>query len=106
MFDENWKIEYHSSKIVKEFNIYFLTYPKQQHCKVSFEKDITTNPYYHPQPKRISKLKQFNEIYRWRKSDTRITYKPHGESKTVFPLEIGTAGNISYKKRSKRKKGR
>lgn len=105
MLKVTWKINFHDNATKVEHELYFGTYPKQKHCKVNFERDVTANPFYHPVYKRITKLKgSFEGKYRWSQSNTRIIYFPDKESQTVFPIETGTATSISYKIKSKKKK--
>ena len=71
----------------------------------SFESDVSDNPFYHPKPKRIRKLKVSSSsypsgTYRYKKEPLRVVYYPDKVKRVVFPLEAGTATDISYKKRS------
>lgn len=69
----------------------------------SFESDVSDNPFYHPKPKRIRKLKGSSYplgTYRYKKEPLRVVYYPDKVNRVVFPLEAGTATDISYKKRS------
>ena len=73
----------------------------------SFEKDVTDNPYFHPKPKRIEKLKGVTSFprgsYRYKREPLRVVYIPEGSTKVIYPLGAGTATSISYKKRTKGK---
>lgn len=69
----------------------------------SFERDVSDDPFYHPKPKRIRKLKGSSYptgTYRYKKEPLRVVYYPDKVERVVFPLEAGTATDISYKKRS------
>jgi len=70
-----------------------------------FERDVTTDPYYHPKAKRIEKLKgskTFPEgTYRYRDDPLRVVYYPEGQKKVVYVLEAASTTDISYKKKSK-----
>jgi len=79
--------------------------PQMMKKWISFEKDVTSNPFYHPKHKRIMKVKTpaFSPgTYRYKKDPLRVVYFPQKEKKVIYPLEAGTATDISYKKRSKR----
>lgn len=70
-----------------------------------FETAVTEDPYHHPKPKRIVKLKatDFPEgTWRYRDDPLRVVYYPNKEERIIYPLEAATATNISYKKRSKK----
>jgi|SRR3972149_9470356 len=73
----------------------------------SFEKDVTNNPYFHPKPKRIEKLKGKTSFppgsYRYKKEPLRVVYIPEGSTRMIYPLEAATATSISYKKRTRGK---
>jgi mRNA-degrading endonuclease RelE of RelBE toxin-antitoxin system len=69
----------------------------------SFERDVSDNPFYHPKHKRIRKLKVSSYppgTYRYKKEPLRVVYYPDKVKRVVFPLEAGTATDMSYKKRS------
>lgn len=67
-----------------------------------FERDVTSNPYYHPKKGRIEKLKDtsFKGFYRYRNEPIRVVYHPEGSTKTIYPLDIGSSTDIKYKKKS------
>jgi len=73
----------------------------------SFEADVTINPYFHPKSKRIAKLQgktSFPEgTFRYRRDPLRVVYFPEGTTKTIYPLEVATTTQISYKKKTKGK---
>ncbi|MCX5884594.1 MAG: hypothetical protein NT096_01545 [Proteobacteria bacterium] len=99
-----WKIDFFDEETKTEYNTYFETYPKQKHVKISFEKDVTKNPFFHSTPRRIVSLKgKLKGKYRYGKSETRIIYEPDQVSKTVFPLETAKITDVSYKRKSKKK---
>ena len=70
----------------------------------AFERDVTENPYHHPKHRRIKKLSGEKDYpvgsYRYRNDPIRVVYFPHGESRTVFPLEAATVTTVGYKRRS------
>ena len=71
-----------------------------------FKADVAVNPFYHPKPKRIAKLKgtQFPPgTHRYKKNVLRVVYFPDKPSKTIFPLEAARVEDVSYKKRSSRR---
>ena len=67
-----------------------------------FERDVTNNPFYHPKKGRIEKLKDtaYKGNYRYRNEPIRVVYFPEGRTKKVYPLDVGTATDIKYKKKS------
>ncbi len=103
MANTPWQIIF-TDDAKKEFDLHFENHPNQTPYKKDFEQDVTLNPFYHPSYKRINKMKgkQYKDIYRWSKSNTRVIYKPVSENHTVYPLETSTATGISYKKKSKK----
>lgn len=68
-----------------------------------FEKDVTADPFYHPKPGRITKLKG-RASYSWRYSfdALRVVYYPEKKGRTIFPLSAESATGVFYKKRSKK----
>jgi len=99
-----WEIRFPDEETKTEYNTYFQSYPNQQHVRVSFENDVTENPFYHHTPRRIVHLSgRLKGKYRYAKSKTRIIYEPDQASKTVYPLETATISDVSYKRRSKKK---
>jgi len=72
----------------------------------SFERDVASDPFYHPKPGRIAKLKGTHfppGTHRYKKNVLRVIYLPDKPAKTVFPLEAARAMDASYKKRSSRR---
>jgi len=70
-----------------------------------FETAVAKNPFHHPKPKRIEKLQSSTYpkgTWRFKDEPLRVVYYPNKETKVVYPLEAGTATNISYKRRSKK----
>lgn len=67
-----------------------------------FERDVTINPYYHSKKGRIEKLKDtsFKGNFRYRNEPIRVVYYPEGKTKIIYPLDVGTATDIKYKKKS------
>ncbi len=99
-----WKIVFFDDESKTEYEIYFKKHSDQKSVKKSFERDVTTNPYYHPKSMRIVPLKgEYEGHYRYKKSNTRIIYHPDETTQKVYPIETGTATNISYKIKSKKK---
>ena len=99
-----WQIDFSDTEIKTEYDTYFEKYPKQHHVKLSFERDVTENPFFHPTPRRIVPLKgELKGKFRYGKSKTRITYEIDKPSHTVYPLETAKITETSYKKRSKKK---
>ena len=71
-----------------------------------YEADVTADPFFHPKPRRISKIAgtSFPEgSYRYRDDPLRVVYFPNRTSKTVVTLSAGSATDIKYKKRSYKK---
>jgi|SRR3972149_9403580 len=100
----SWKLLFFDDDTKTEYDHYFRNYPKQEHVRVSFEKDVTENPFFHPVFRRIVPLKgSYKGKYRYGKSKTRIIYEPIRESKIVYPITIDKVTDIQYKKRSKKK---
>jgi len=70
-----------------------------------FKTVVINDPFYHPKPKRIKKLKTTTYpkgSYRYKDEPLRVVYYPEKSTKTVYPLAVGTSTNIPYKKRSKK----
>jgi hypothetical protein len=100
---EKWTIDAkeETSKIVRAT---VLSDPALEEHWPSFERDVASNPFYHPKPKRIAKLAGYPiTVYRYKKSVLRVVYYPDNPSRTVFPLEAASTEEISYKKRSSRR---
>jgi len=69
-----------------------------------FEADVSDNPFYHPKPLRIEKLRGTAfpiGSFRYRDDPLRVVYYPNRKDHIVYPLDANTTTNISYKKRSK-----
>jgi len=99
-----WQIEFSATAIKTEYDTYFEKYPKQHHVKLSFEENVTENPFFHPTYRRIIHLKgNLKGKLRYGKSKTRIIYETDKASHTVYPLETGKITDAPYKKRSKKK---
>ena len=100
-----WKLSFPDTATKKEYDKYFKDHQDQAHCKKAYEKDVGSDPLYHPTPKRIKKMegKDWEGFFRYKKSNTRIIYYPESETKTVYTIETGTSTGISYKKKSKKK---
>ena len=71
-----------------------------------FENAVTEDPFYHPKPKRIKKLKTGTSFppgtYRYKDEPLRVVYYPNKKDHIVYPLAAGTATNIPYKKKSQK----
>jgi len=68
-----------------------------------YESAVTSDPFYHPKPKRIEKLSgtSYPEgTYRFRDDPLRVVYYPDKTTNTVFTLGAGTSTDIKYKRRS------
>lgn len=104
MANNRWKIKFFDEEIRKEYEDHFRRHPEQTQYKAKFEKEVTTDPYYHPKQNRIKPLKgkENKGKYRWSVSNTRVIYIPTAESSTIYPIETGTATDISYKKKSRK----
>ena len=100
MSNQKWKLDFESSSTKKEYQLFFEKHPDQRLYKKKFEQDVTSNPYFHPKDRRISKLKgvEFRGLYRWSISNTRVIYYPESPSQIVYVIETGTATKISYKR--------
>jgi len=74
----------------------------------NFEKDVTSNPFFHPKHRRIVKLKGGKtfppDSYRYRNNPLTVVYLPEGTTKTIFCLDAASTTQISYKKRSRKKR--
>lgn len=102
--ETKWTIKYqddeHKKEITDKVNSTVGFDKKWDH----FVQDVTDNPYHHAKPKRIVKLKDSTfpkGTWRYRNDPIRVVYYPEGKDKTVLPLEVGSATDISYKKKSK-----
>lgn len=96
-----WKLSPPADTLKK----YFQSNPKHTGYVHDYERDVTTNPFYHPAKGRIVKLQPEKRrypkgTYRWKKSDLRFVYQPVKEEHIIYTLEANTVGNIRYKKRS------
>lgn len=98
-----WKIGYkderHRRKIEKEYK----SDTQLENRWKDFETDVTQNPFYHPKPKRIEKLRDTSfpkGTWRYRNEPIRVVYYPEKSNKIVYPLAVGTATDIPYKRRS------
>ena len=100
-----WILAFPEASVKTEYDAYFKKYPKQKHVKLSFETEVTENPFFHSADLRIVPLKGENlrGQYRYGKSDTRIVYYPDQQSHTVFPLETCKITDPSYKRKSRKK---
>jgi mRNA-degrading endonuclease RelE of RelBE toxin-antitoxin system len=101
--ETKWEIDYqdedHEREIIEK--AYSTTELKEKWGR--FVEDVTQNPYFHPKHQRIVKLK--DSTYpkgsrRYRNDPIRVVYYPEGKTKKVYPLDVGTATDIRYKKRS------
>jgi mRNA-degrading endonuclease RelE of RelBE toxin-antitoxin system len=100
---EKWIID-DKSETSKEVRATARSDPALEENWPSFERDVTSNPFYHPKPKRIAKLEGYPfTVYRYRKNILRVVYYPDNPSRTVFPLEVAASQDVSYKKRSSRR---
>jgi len=100
----NWSLVFFDDDTKTEYDDYFKDHPGQDSVRVSFERDVTANPYFHPKPKRIRPLKgKHKGKFRYKKSSTRIVYHPDSTTKKIYPIETGTATDISYKKKSRKR---
>jgi mRNA-degrading endonuclease RelE of RelBE toxin-antitoxin system len=102
--ETKWRIGYydeeHESEILDKATSTKQLSKKWDH----FVQDVTANPYHHTKPKRIVKLKD-NTIFpkgtwRYRHDPLRVVYYPEGVKKIVYPLEVASATEVSYKKKS------
>ena len=70
------------------------------------EDAVAENPFFHPKPKRIRKLKEGTSFphgtYRFRDDPLRVVYYPEKKKRIVYPLDASTATDIAYKKKSKK----
>jgi len=85
----------------RSFEKHFKNRPDHTEYIPEFQIDVTENPYFHPTPNKIAKLQPTDygkNIYRWRKKDLRIVYKPVKKESTIYPLDAGSASSIGYKK--------
>jgi len=95
-----WNMGEPASNFTKFFNKHAQYIPLIK----EFEEDVTSNPYGSQVRDRIVAIQREGRRYpegscRWRKSNVRIVYLPEKETRTVYPLDADTAGNIGYKKR-------
>ncbi|MCK4905428.1 hypothetical protein KAS42_04215 [bacterium] len=95
-----WGVTSPSSSFLK----YFESHPEDTKYILEFETDVSRNPFSHPTPKKIRRIKKEKGRYpkgthRWKKKALRIVYFPEKETHTVYPLDAANAGNAGYKKR-------
>lgn len=101
-----WEIGYldekHKKKIEKEYQ----SNTQLEKRWGNFEADVTQDPYYHPKPKRIEKLKDTKSFpkgsYRYRRDPIRVVYYPEKKNKIIYPLAVTNATAAPYKIRSKK----
>lgn len=99
-----WIIDFIDTDTKEEYIDFFKDHPDQRTYKRKFETEVTTDPFFHPKHRRIKKMKgkEYDGMYRWQESNTRVQYYPNSPKQTVVVIETGTATDISYKKRSKK----
>lgn len=99
----NWKIAYPDSRTEKKIKLLIDSDSYIEGRWEHFENDVSNNPFYHPKPRRIMKLKGITGYppgtFRYKNEPLRVLYLPNKETKTVYPLEANTTNKISYKKR-------
>ena len=104
--NNEWKIDYLDEKHEKALRKKYTSDKRLEKRWYDFKSDVTKNPYHHPKPRRIVKLKDVKAFlkgtYRYKKEPIRVVYYPKGETKTVYPLEVAKVTDVSYKKRSSR----
>jgi mRNA-degrading endonuclease RelE of RelBE toxin-antitoxin system len=106
--DENsstaWSIGYIDEAEFRQIRKQYTSHPMLEKRWKNFVSDVTSNPFFHPKPKRIRKLKgktQFpSGTYRYKFEPIRVVYYPHKASQTVYPLEVSSGKDASYKRRS------
>jgi mRNA-degrading endonuclease RelE of RelBE toxin-antitoxin system len=101
-----WKIGYEDYKHQEKIEAEYKSDTQLSKRWLDFERDVTANPYRHPKHKRIARLKDSRfpkGTYRYRNEPIRVVYFPEGKKKIVYPLAVGTATDIPYKKRSFKK---
>lgn len=100
--DKSWSIDHEQKTVVYESIKSEATLVKKWDA---FERDVTTNPYFHSKPRRIKKLKGKTSYpegaYRYRNDPLRVVYYPEPESAVIYPLEAAKVTDISYKKKTK-----
>jgi mRNA-degrading endonuclease RelE of RelBE toxin-antitoxin system len=100
-----WTIGYLDEKYEKKIEEKYKSNTQLEKKWKDFKRDVTQNPYYHPKPKRIVKLKDSSYgkgIYRYKNEPIRVVYYPEKSSKIIYPLAVATATDVSYKRRSSR----
>lgn len=99
-----WRIEYQDGKHQKEVEEKYKSDTKLEKRWKDFERDVTHNPYYHPKPKRIEKLKDTSfgkgKLWRYRNEPIRVVYYPEGREKIIYPISVTNATDAPYKRRS------
>jgi len=98
-----WKIGYKDERDKKGIEKEYKSDTRLEKKWKDFERDVTRNPFYHPKPKRIEKLRDTpypDGSWRYKKDPIRVVYYPEGSTKIVYPLAVSSATDIPYKKRS------
>jgi len=98
-----WAIAYLDEKHKKEIEGRYKSDTQLEKRWKDFERDVTQNPYYHTKYKRIVKLKDSpypEGSYRYKNEPIRVVYYPEKSNNIVYPLAVGTATDIPYKRRS------
>lgn len=99
----NWTIGYRDKRHKSDIEATYRSDTQLESRWKDFERDVTQSPYYHPKPGRIRKLRDtsFPEgTWRYSKNPIRVVYYPEKSRKIIYPLEVATATDVSYKKRS------
>ncbi len=99
-----WTIDYADDEHKEDIKASYSSDPRLKKRWGDFERDVTNNPFRHPKPRRIVKLKDESlygkGTYRYRNEPIRVVYYPEKKEKIVYPIEVASAENISYKRKS------
>jgi mRNA-degrading endonuclease RelE of RelBE toxin-antitoxin system len=104
--EKPWIIAFPNEKTKKRVVAVYESSEQMKKCWISFERDVTANPFFHAKPKRIEELKEPSfpkGTYRYRKDPIRVVYYPSRERRTVYPLECARADDVSYKRKSSKR---
>lgn len=96
-----WKIDYRSKSVEKKIEKKIKRHGWKEFYK-EYKEDVSKDPFRSDDSSKIRKLQpQFGYpkgYYRYKKSDMRVVYTPEKPAHTVITVEIGSAGDIGYKK--------
>lgn len=96
-----WTINYRSKSVRKKIKKKIKRL-RWEELYEEYEQDVSKDPFRADDGKKIRKLRrQFRYpegYYRYRKGDMRVVYIPEKDKHEIITVEIGSAGDIGYKR--------